>query len=368
MRSTTCLRCRTEIARSVVSQLRIKLLATLPLSRWSSGTPAIVEAYHSFLRGRHCRFSLYDLRGAIGFFEKAVAQDPSYALAHSAIADCFAILGLYAVLVPSSPPPKRRTAAERALRLDDQLPEVHGALAQIAFFFDWDWSDAEREFQHALQSKRAGIENYCWYGYFLGTVGRTDEGLEHIQRAAASTRCPRTWSSYAAVVLYIARRFDEAIAKCRHALEIQPGYGVALNTLALSNSAAGRHDEAVRDAEQFVKHSSRTSHSLGLLGSVLAAAGRHDEARVLLQEIEDRARAGYVSPMPFAAIFTALGETDQAFAQLEKAYAERTPMLHSVRFPSHDSLRADPRWSDFVGRMEFPSPQPARRPDAREDQ
>jgi eukaryotic-like serine/threonine-protein kinase len=346
-----------QIARSVVSQLRLKLLGDASAEPLVKRHTENVEAYHSFLRGRHCRFSLYDLRGAIGFFEKAVAQDPSYALAHSAIADCFAILGLYAVLLPSVAAAKAKTAAARALQLDDRLPEVHGALAQIAFLFDWNWTDAEREFHQALQSKGAGIENYCWYGYFLATVGRTDEGLVHIQRAAAIDPLSPYVSSYAGVVLYIARRFDEAIAKCRHALEIQPGYGVALNTLALSNSAAGRHDEAVRSAEQFVKHLSRTSHSLGLLGSVLAAAGRHDEARILLQEIQERARAGYVSPMPFAAIFTALGETDHAFAELERAYAERTPMLHSVRFPSHDSLRADPRWSDLIGRMDFPSQQ-----------
>jgi TolB-like protein/tetratricopeptide (TPR) repeat protein len=344
-----------EIARSVVSQLRTKLLddvAGEPLVRRHTSN---LEAYHSFLRGRHCRFSLYDLRGAIGFFEKAVEADPSYALAHAAIADCFAILGLYAVLAPHIAAAKARTAAERALQFDPELAEAHGAMAQIAFLFDWDWARAGQEFERALELKPAAIETYCWYGYFLGTLGRTDEGLALIERAAAIDPLSAYVASYAGVVLYIARRFDQAIAKCRHALEIQPGFGVALNSLALSCSATGRDDEAIRHAEQLVAVSARTSHSLGLLGSLLAVAGRRDEARALLDELDERARAGYVSPMSLAAILAGLGETERAFERLEQAYVERAPMLHSVRFPSHDSLRADPRWSDLVQRLNFPS-------------
>ncbi len=347
-----------EIARSVVSRLRIELLGD------AAGEPLVkrhtndLEAYHLFLRGRHCRFSLYDLRGAIAFFEKAVQQDPSYALAHAAVADCFAILGLYAVLSPHIAASKAKAAGERALQLDGRLPEAHGALAQIAFLFDWNWADAEREFNRALELKPAGIETYCWYGYFLGTMGRTEEGLAQIQRAAEIDPLSAYVSSYAAVTLYIARRFDEAITKCQHALEIQPGFGVALNSLALSYSASARHEEAVLHAEKLVATSARTSHTLGTLGALLAVAGRQDEARAILEELDERARAGYVSPLPFAGILAGLGETERAFQQLEKAYVERTPMLHSVTFPSHDSLRADPRWLDLVQRLNFPTQGP----------
>ena len=147
-----------EIARSVVSQLRAKLRDEVvgePLVRRHTNN---LEAYHAFLRGRHCRFSLYDLRGAIGFFEKAVAADPTYALAHAAIADCFAILGLYAVLAPHIAASKARTAAQRALQFDGELPEAHGALAQVAFLFDWDWTRAATEFARALELKPAGVE------------------------------------------------------------------------------------------------------------------------------------------------------------------------------------------------------------------
>jgi len=343
-----------EIARSVVSQLRIKLLGHATGQAIVKRHTNDLEAYHLFLRGRHCRFSLYDVRGALAFFEKAVEQDPSYALAHVAIADCFAIFGLYSALPPHIAATKAKTACARARQLDDQLPEAHSVLAQIAFLFDWNWSEAEREFARAIELKPAGIETYCWLGYFLGTMGRTEKGSALIQRAAEIDPLSAYVSTYAGIVLYIARRFDESIAKCRHALEIQPGYGVALNSLALSCSAASRHGEAVLHAEQLASLSARTPHSLGTLGAVLAAAGRQDDARAILQELDERARAGYVSPLPFSAVFAGLGETDRAFEQLEKAYAERTPMLHSVRFPNHDRLRTDARWLDLVQRLNFP--------------
>ena len=345
-----------EIARSVVSELRVKVLGrtdSTPLVKRHTGDLA---AYHAFLRGRHCRFSLYDLRGAIGFFEQAVQQDPSYALAHAAIADCFCILGLYAVLAPHAAAAKARAAGLRARELDEQLAEAHGALGQIAFLFDWNWAEAERALARACELRPSNVETYCWYGYFLATMGRPDDGLAEIRRAGELDPLSAYVRSYAAVVLYIARRFDQAIAECESALAIQPGFGLALNSAALSSSAAGRHDAAIQYAEQLVASSARSSHSLGTLGALLAAAGRRDEARAVLSELSVRAQAGYVSPLPAAGVLAGLGDIDGAFAQLDKAFAERTPMLHSVRFPNHDSLRADPRWLDLVQRLNFPWP------------
>ncbi len=345
-----------EIARSVVSELRVKVLGrtdSTPLVKRHTGDLA---AYHAFLRGRHCRFSLYDLRGAIGFFEQAVQQDPSYALAHAAIADCFCILGLYAVLAPHAAAAKARAAGLRARELDEQLAEAHGALGQIAFLFDWNWAEAERALARACELRPSNVETYCWYGYFLATMGRPDDGLAEIRRAGELDPLSAYVRSYAAVVLYIARRFDQAIAECESALAIQPGFGLALNSAALSSSAAGRHDAAIQYAEQLVASSARSSHSLGTLGALLAAAGRRDEARAVLSELSVRAQAGYVSPLPAAGVLAGLGDIDGAFAQLDKALAERTPMLHSVRFPNHDSLRADPRWLDLVQRLNFPWP------------
>jgi len=313
-----------EIARSVVAKLRIKLLADTEAPLIKRHTTNL-EAYHAFLRGRHYRFSLYDLRRAIEFFEQAVQHDPSYALAHAAIADCFNILGLYSVLPPQAAASRAKAAAERALQIDDSLAEAHATLAQSRFLFDWDWAEADRGFKRALELKPAGIETYCWYGYFLATLGRATEGLALVQRASEIDPLSAYVSSYAAVILYIDRRFDEAVAKAQEALELQPAFGVALNSLAFSYSALGRYDDALPYAEKVVEVSNRSSHSLGTLGSILALARRRDAAL--------------------------------AFEHLEKAYRERTPMMHSLRFPNSDALRADPRWNDLVVRMHFPTPE-----------
>jgi serine/threonine protein kinase/tetratricopeptide (TPR) repeat protein len=342
-----------EIARSVAEKLRVTLMGDPAAPLVKQGTTDL-EAYHAFLRGRHSRFTLYDLRGAIAFFEKAAQQDPGYALAHAAIADCYTILGLYAVLAPAVAAAQATAAVQRALAIEPDLPEAHSTLAQIRFLFDLDWLEADLAFGRALELNPSGVETFCWYGYFLASMGQPDRGLALVQRAIVKDPLSAYVAGYAGVILYSARRFDEAIERCREALQIQPGHGFALNMLAHSYSVMGRHDEAVAHAEQLVTVSKRTSHSLGILGSVAAPAGQRDVADAIIAELSERERTGYVSPVTFAGLYAAVGNFDRAFADLERACQERTPTLHSIWFPHYDVLRADARWGDVVRRLQLP--------------
>ncbi|MBA2354453.1 MAG: protein kinase [Acidobacteria bacterium] len=343
-----------EIARRVVDALRVKLLgdADQPLVLRHTDN---LEAYHDYLMGRHCRFTLYDIRRAIESFERAAQRDPGYARAHAALADCFNVLGLYGALPSHAASARARASAMRALESDPTLAEAHAALAQGLFLFDWDWAGAEREFRHALELEPASVETRCWYGYFLAATGRPDAGLAEVRTTGDRDPLSAYAASYASVILYVARHYDAAILEAQRALAIQPGFGVAVNSLALTYAALGRFGEALEHAEMLVDVGGRTAHALQTLGMVLARSGRQDKARAILGELEQRARAAYVSAICQADIHAALGETDAAFALLEQAWTERAPTLHTLRFESSDSLRSDPRWDDLVQRLAFPA-------------
>ena len=343
-----------DIARSVVEKLKVKLLGEAGESVVKRQTGNL-EAYHCFLKGRHYLFSRYDVRKAVEFFEQAVNHDPSYAQAYAGLASCFNVLGVFGHLPPKVAFSKAKAAVDQALRIDDRLAEAHAALAMIRFFFDWNWSEAERAFKQALELNPAGIEAHCWYGLFLAIVmDRPEEGLAKVKRAQALDPVSAYASAVAGVIFYVARQYGEAIEKLQQALEMQPSHGMALQYLTVTYSACSRHNEAVASAQRLVSLMGRTPIYLGVLGAILARAGRRDEAQAVLTELEERARQEYVSPLSFGLFISELGQTDRAFEQLEKAYEERNPILACSRLPSFDNVRPDPRFQDLLRRMNFP--------------
>ena len=204
----------------------------------------------------------------------------------------------------------------------------------IRFFFDWNWSEAERAFTQALELNPAGIEAHCWYGLFLALVmDRPKEGLAKVKRAQVLDPVSAYASAIAGVIFYAARRYGEAIEKFQQALEMQPSHGLALRYLTLTYSACSRHNEAVASAQRVVSLMGRAPINLGVLGAILGRAGKRDEAQAVLTELEERARQEYVSPMSFGLFVGELGQMDRAFEQLEKAYEERNPFLVGLRLP-----------------------------------
>jgi hypothetical protein len=177
-----------DIATEITAKLRVRLTGA-QRKRLSMPQTRSSEAYELYLRGRF----FWNMRTPEGIkrglehFERAIALDPEFALAHAGLADCYCVMGAgeFGIFPPRQVMPKAQVAAARAVALDDSLAETHSALATVKFWYDWDWSGAEREFQRAILINPGYAAAHAWYGEFLSAMGRFDEALDEARRAAA---------------------------------------------------------------------------------------------------------------------------------------------------------------------------------------
>jgi len=321
-----------------------------------------LDAYTLYLKGRFHwnRRTNEAMRVAAGLFEEAIRLDPGFALAHAGLADCYTLLGWVAFggLAPHEAFPKARASAERALELDPTLAEAHNSLGWTELVYEWDWQAAERSFQRALEVSPRFAMGYAWYALHLAWTGRMEEGLAHAVRAQELDPLSLIVHTLAGWVFYFAKRYDESIEQCRKTLELEPGYVRAHLGLGWAYQQQGRLDLARAEFERGAELSKRSPRYVAALGAVRALEGDGDAARAALAELDAMSARMYISPADRAVVSAALGDADETFAQLERAYEERSGALVYLRLdPDFASVSNDPRFTDLVRRMSFPDAQ-----------
>jgi len=283
-------------------------------------------------------------------------MDPDYALAHAGIAESYVVLPLWSVMRPREAYPKAEEAATRALELDNTLAGAHVSLACVAWYYNWDWAEAERRFKEAIRLEPGYATAHQWYAEYLGAMGRQDEARAEIQRALELDPLSVIIHAQASQLAYWAGDYDEAIEYCRRGLEIDPDFLAAHQVLAQPYRVKGMYDQAIAEFHRSRELGS-TPTAVGYLGHTYAEAGREAEAREALAELQELAKTAYVGPDLFALIYLALGEHDQAFDWLEKAYEERAFGLMLLKVDQHyDPLRDDPRFDDLLRRIGLDTP------------
>ncbi|HYL56354.1 MAG TPA: protein kinase [Gemmatimonadales bacterium] len=342
-----------EIARAIVNALKVKLTSEPRLALVEPRTDN-VEAYALYLKARYFwrRKSANGLKKGIEYFEQAIALDPRYSLAYAGLADSYTALGYYNYLPPKQVFPRAREAADRALAIDDGRAEAHTARACVSLLYDWDWTGAEQGFQRAIQLKELYPTAHFWYACCLWAMGRTADSVEQASRAQALAPLSLVANANLGWAFYFARRYDEAIAQCRKVLDLDTHYLLTYVVLGQVHLAACRYDEAIRALQSAVSVSEGLAFTSAVLGHVYGRAGRRREAKKVLENLEQRARAGYVSPFCGALVHAGLGDRDQAFASLEQAYEERSNWLAYLKtWPLMDDLRGDARFTALLGRV-----------------
>ena len=343
----------------ITSQLATRLEAKI-LGRDHASTPRHsrdAAAYQLYLKGRFFwnKRTQDGIEKSIEFFSQAIARDEKYAMAYSALAESFVLQSLWGSTSSRESNSKARDAAEKAMVLDVTLAEPHVALALIKEQYDWDWIGAEREFQQALKLNPNYATAHQWYGEFLVFMGRTNEAINALRRAKELDPLSPIINTQVGYPYYCARRYDEAIVEFKKALELEPNFAPALNYLARSYQAKGMDDEAMSTFHKAVEHSGGSPVMKARLGWAYAKIGKTAEAKRVLRELEAEAKTRYVAPCLIAALYVALGDKEQAFVLLEKAFQERDVLLMTLNIESHlDPLRSDRRFQELVHRVGLP--------------
>jgi TolB-like protein/Tfp pilus assembly protein PilF len=348
-----------EVAQAITNELKIKLTPERHL-RLAASRPVAPDAYESYLKGRYylSKRTEKDLKKSIEYFQQAIEKDPNYASAHSGMADAYALLAYRGNLPSNEAFSRAKASAMKAVELDDSLAEAHASLAFIAEVHEWDWVNAEREYKRALELNPGYAAAHNWYAGYLMYVGRFDEGIAEAMRARDLDPLSLPVNNALAGRLLVAGRVDEALEQLKKTLEMDPRFASAHQTLGWARLNMGRHEEAIQEFQQALQLSGTddTDHMVDL-GFAYAAAGKREEARRILAKLKRLHEQGLVPSGSIAILYGALGELDEAFAWLDKAYEERDPELTYIKVPTRrfEPLRHDPRYQDMLRRMNLPS-------------
>lgn len=345
-----------ELSREISDSLRLRLTKE-DQERLTKRDTDSAEAYQLYLQGLYHwhKRNPDGLRTSIGYFQRAIAVDPEYALAYTGLADAYNLVSFFNMEPPREAMPKAKAAAERALMIDGELAEAHISLGYAAFTYEWDWPAATKHFDRALALDREVVMNHSNYPFYLTVGGRSDEAVDVARRAFERDPLSASRSHTLAVQLALADRRDEAIKECRRTIDLDPGFAVAYDVLGGLLAAEGNHQESLPVLQQAVTLSRGAALSLANLGHVQARLGRRDDAQRILQQLSQAAKERYVPALAFAVVHLGLGEDDQALDWLEKAYAERFNRLAYLRRePMWQPLRQNPRFQDLLRRINLP--------------
>ncbi len=344
---------QSEVARAIAREIKIKLTPR-EQARLASPRPVNTEVYQLYLRGRYHwnQRTQEGFKKGLEFFEQALETDPTYPLAYAGLAETYSLLANYFFLPPQEAFPRAKAAATKALEIDDTLAEAHTSLAFARHHYDWDWSGAEGEYKRALELNPGYATAHQWYAEYLTTVGRHEEAIAEIRRAQELDPLSLVIDANVGRLLYSTRQYDRAIEELQNTLMLDPNYFWAHVFLGMAFEQKGMYAEAMAEAQKVVALGGGGPNVV--LTRAYAASGRTDDARKVLKALQQRYGED-VESYSMGGIHAALGEQDEAFAWLEKAFEENSFFLVFLRAdPRFDPLRTDPRFADLLGRLSFP--------------
>jgi serine/threonine-protein kinase len=353
---TSILALQSEVARAIASEIRIAVTPAEE-ARLASARSVNPEAHEAYLKGRYYwnQRTAEGFRKAVEYFQQAIEADPDYALAYAGLADAYVVEPSYGRFSPRESASRVKSAAMKALEIDDTLAEAYNSLAAMQASYEWDWLAAERNFQRVLALKPNYATAHQWYAIHLSAMGRFDEAIREIARASELDPLSTIIDGNTGEIFYRARRYDEAIRHCREALRENPSSHPAHECLGVAHEQKGLLDEAIAEFQKTVTLSPESSIYVGELGRAYAKAGRRDEALAIAAELEELSKERHVSGGVMASIYASLGDNDRAIEWLEKGYEDREWLIRFLQVdPMFDPLRSDPRFQSLLRRMNFP--------------
>src|SRR5213596_2172658 len=345
---------QSEIAKTIADTLQAKLTGSEKNAIASRPTEN-TEAHQLYLKGRFFwnKRTGNDLEKSIDYFQQAIAIDPNYALGYAGVADAYVFLPGYTAGAPRDCYPKAMAAAKKALELDDTLAEAHTTLALAIWSYEFDFAQANREFQRAIELNPNYATGHQQYGNnTLSALGRFDEAIAEGKRAVELDPLSLVINADLGMNYYYARRYDEAITQLRKTLEMDPGYYYAHVNLGQVLAAKRAFGEAISEYQK-ARALNDDPFVLGLLGHAYASSGNKTEALKILDQLKEVSRQRYVSTYSFAIVYLALDDKQEALRWLEQSYQDRAGAdIGWIRVDSLlDPLHGDPRFEALAEKI-----------------
>jgi TolB-like protein/Tfp pilus assembly protein PilF len=339
-----------EIAKTIAETLQARLSGSE--KSFIAKAPTVnPEAYELYLRGKFFaeKRTGADLRKSIGYYDQAIAKDPSYALAYVGLADSHLLLSSYASVSPRESLPPAKAALKKAL--DDSLAEAHASSGLLATL-ELDLQRAIDELQRAIKLKPNYATAHHWLSLGFTTLGQFDPAILEAKRAVELDPLSLIINADYGWVYFNGHRYDEAEAQVRKTLEIDPNFFLAHYYLGAVLQFKGHVAQAVPEFQKAFDLNG-DPYSRAMLGQAYARNGQPGEARKVLASLNEEAKSKYVAPYALALVDTALGDKDRAIEELERAYQQGdTNYLFVIKTdPVLDSLRGHPRFDALVQKI-----------------
>jgi serine/threonine-protein kinase len=343
-----------EIARDVAEKLRLKLTGAAE-QRVTKDYTANAEAYRLYLLGRFHVFKLTrpEVQQGIEYFEKATQLDPNYALAYVGLSEAYRSLALGTETSPEFLS-KAKAAAQKALQLDEELPEAHTAYGTTVFWLDRNWAEAEANYERALELNPNTTDAHLFYAHLLSNTGRHNEALAEIARAKQLDPLSPFIGALEGQFLLHAGRIDEALSRLKETSTLAPNFWFPHLFASSAYIEKGMYADAVREARLATDLSPIQTVSVAYEGCALAKMGKQDETRAILDRLLKLSEQRYVPPSHIALLYNALGEREETFKWLERAIAVSDAKVAFLKVePKWNNLREDPKFQEIMKRAGF---------------
>jgi len=347
-----------DIALAITKKLKLTLLRHESDLISNSYTPN-TEAYELYLKGRF----YVSRRGAavitgLQYFQEAIAIDPRFALAHAGYADANLLIASYGMLPPKQILWQAKQSAEKALQLDPSLSEPYCSLAYYYTCFEWNWPEAKKNFLKSIEINPRYAEGHFRYAlnYLTCIEGNFEEAEKHARIAInlepLSSLCYAIYS----LILHCAGKFNEAIAACKTGIEMDASSFVCHANAGGTYMVLQRYEEAISCFESAMELSKKYYFTIHAFIWTYCLTGRSDEARIMMNKLKESSKSEYVAKTFTALSAAYLGDLDEAFDYLDKAYNDRDPMLLMIKYERWvpAALRNDPRFQNLLDRIGFP--------------
>src|SRR5215831_12890322 len=256
---TDILLLQAEVASAIANEVQVRLT---PQERGRLASARLVnpEAYQAYLRGRlHWNKRTEEgMKKGLELFQQALDKDPSYALSHASVAECYNMMGFWGVAAPHEVSPKAKAAASKALDIDESLAEGHAARGWVQFAYAWDWAGAEKELQRAIELNPGYATAHQWYTHLLAYQGRYEDAFTEVQRTLQLDPLSLVMNSNSAFIYLWARQYDQAIERANRTLECDPYFAPPYLCLGCALQKKGLHAQSLEALSQAV-HISRNS-------------------------------------------------------------------------------------------------------------